>query len=224
MQNQKQGIAYRQEHRQTMKLAPRQLHSLNMLAMSLPQLRAEIAREISENPAIEDVDSPLETPLSSVERERVKPSSADETDYPDEDFEPGGSYDEEAAERRQAFFDNQVGEETLQRHLLAQLPLSDIPREDWPLAEMLIGDLDDNGYYKGSAADAAMAFGRTEKAVDAILGQIAEFDPPGCGARNVRECLLAQLDAIGDERLRELAGRLIARHLDDLAAGRTAET
>ena len=64
MQNQKQGIAYRQEHRQTMKLAPRQLHSLNMLAMSLPQLRAEIAREISENPAKEDVDRPLETQLS----------------------------------------------------------------------------------------------------------------------------------------------------------------
>ena len=117
------------ELRQTQTLAPRMMQSLRLLAKSLPELRAEIAEEMSRNPAIEDVDHPLETSLSEVERRSDE--SSPEPDYPEDDFEPGRNVDEDAAERRQSFFDNQVKTETLQEHLLSQLPLSDIPRDDW---------------------------------------------------------------------------------------------
>ena len=206
------------EQRQIQTLAPHMMQGLKLLAKSLPELRAEIAAEMDRNPAIEDVDHPLETSLSEVER--LRDEGTPEPDYPEDDFEPGHSVDEEAAERRQSFFDNQVKVETLQEHLLAQLPLSDIPRADWPLVETLVGDLDESGYYKGSIADAEMAFGRTEGEVLALLAKVMELDPPGCGARTVRECLLAQMDVLDDSPYEDEVRAMIDRHLDDLEAGR----
>ena len=208
-----------QRQKQTLALAPRQMQGLKLLAKSLPELRAEIAAEMERNPAIEDVAHPLETSLSEVERQHDAVESA--PDYPEDDFTPGQNYDEEAAERRQSFFDNQVKPETLQEHLLAQLPVSDIPRGDWPLAEVLIGDLDEKGYYKGSLADAEMAFGKTEAQVLAVLAKIMEFDPPGCGARNARECLLAQVETLDDSPYEDDVRKIISDHLEDVAAGRT---
>ncbi len=204
--------------RQTQILAPHMMQGLKLLAKSLPELREEIAAEMERNPAIEDVDHPLETSLSEVERLRDEDSP--EPDYPEDDFEPGYSADEEAAERRQSFFDNQVKVETLQEHLVSQLPLSDIPREDWPLVETLVGDLDASGYYKGSIADAQMAFGRSESEIVSLLAKVMELDPPGCGARTVRECLLAQMDALDDSPYEDEVRTIIDRHLGDLEAGR----
>ena len=204
--------------RQVQTLAPHMMQGLRLLAKSLPELRAEIAEEMSRNPAIEDFDHPLETALSEVARRKDEEDRG--PDYPEDDYEPGHDYDEEAAERRQRFFDNQVKEETLQEHLLAQLPLSDIPRSDWPLVETLVGDLDESGYYKGSLPDAEMAFGRAESEVLALLTKIMEFDPPGCGARSVRECLLAQMDALSDSPYEDDVRAIIDHHLGDLAAGR----
>ena len=206
------------EQRQVQTLAPHMMQGLRLLAKSLPELRAEIAAEMERNPAIEDMDHPLETSLSEVERRNDEGSP--EPDYPEDDFEPGRNLDEEAAERRQSFFDNQVKAETLQEHLLLQLPLSDIPREDWPLVETLVGDLDASGYYKGSLADAEMAFGKSEEEVLALLAKVMELDPPGCGARTVRECLLAQMDALDDSPYEDEVRALIDRHLGDLEAGR----
>lgn len=205
-----------QRQRQVLALAPRQMQGLKLLAKSLPELREEIVAEMARNPAIEDVERPLETSLSEVERQQ----GVEAPDYPEDDFTPGQNYDEEAAERRQSFFDNQVKTETLQEHLLSQLPVSDIPREDWPLAEVLIGDLDEKGYYKGSLPDAEMAFGRTEAQVLAVLAKLRELDPPGCGARDARECLLAQIDTLDDSPYEEDVRKMIDRHLEDIAAGR----
>ena len=218
------GIEFGQSQRQSQKLAvsPRQMQGLRLLSKSLPELRAEILDEMARNPAIDDVERTLETNLSEVERQRD--ASADAMpDYPEDDWEGERGFDEEAAERRQAFFDSQVGEETLQSHLLAQIPASGIAEADRSLAEVLVGDLDDNGYYRGSIPDMAMSFSRSEAEIVAVLAKIRELDPPGCGARDLRECLLAQVDDIADAKIRPLVRQIIDSHLDDLAEGRDAE-
>ena len=216
------GLEFGQSQRQAQKLSvsPRQMQGLKLLAKSLPELRAEILAEMAANPAIEDVDHPLETPLSEVELRNEESGDAAIPDYPEDDFEPGMGRDEEAAERRQAFFDNQIGSETLQSHLLAQIPASDIAERDRPLAEVLVGDLDGNGYYKGSIPDMAMSFSRSADEIVAVLAQIRELDPPGCGARDLRECLLAQVDDVPDAKVRNLVRRIVDAHLGDLAEGR----
>jgi len=214
------GQRQAQAQKQKLALGAKQLQGLGLLMKSLPELRAELANEISSNPVLEDLDHPLETPLSAVEQRNKVQESEDMPDYPEDGYEPVVNRDEDAAERRQAFFDNQVKSETLQEHLLAQLPLSDIPQGEWPLVEVLVGDLDDNGFYKGSIPDACMAFKRSEADVRATLKAITELDPPGCGATTAKECLLAQIDALEDSPYQDDVRKMVANHLPEIADGR----
>ena len=215
------GLSQRQS--QTMTLAPQLRQGLKMLAMSLPELRGELIAEMARNPVIDDVVPTLEkTTVSEKERESAAAEAV--SDYPDEDYDARDTTapDAEALERRQKFFDNQVKEETLEQHLLAQLPLSDIDRKDHPLAEMLIGELVADGRFDGSIPDIMMVTGESEGKVREVLAKIREFDPPGCGATTIAECLAAQLDSIADAGLRERVAALIGR-LEDVAAGKVGD-
>lgn len=201
-------------------LAPQMRQGLRMLAMSLPELRSELLAEMAKNPVIDDVEQTLEkTTISEKERE----STADERidDYPDDDYDARDTArpDAEALERRQKFFENQAEEETLEHHLTVQLPTSGIAEEDLPLAEMLIGELDDSGRFVGSLPDLMMISGETEGKIRSVLAKIRELDPPGCGATTIRECLEAQLDMIGDYGLRMRVAKLLG-NLEDVAAGK----
>jgi len=226
MQN---GLLQRQS--QTMTLAPQMRQGLKMLAMSLPELRSELVAEMARNPVIDDIEHTLEKTTIS-DRERAMEEGERVSDYPEDDNDawnaaylggiasgPHGS-NTEAIERREKFFENQVKVETLEEHLLGQLPLSDIEPADLPLAEMLIGDLDDNGYFAGSIPDVVMVSGESEKKICEILDRIKTLDPAGCGSRTHQECLLSQLDSIGDPALRARVRRLIEAHWQEMADGR----
>lgn len=207
---------------QTVTLAPQMRQSLKMLAMNLPELRTELQREMSTNPVIEDVEPTLDKAVvSDQERESDATESADRSDYPEDDI-PDAVYtaDADALERRQRFFDSQTKKETLEEHLLAQLPVSDIDEKDQPLAEILIGDLDDSGLFAGSIPDIMMVSGENDVKIRGILKKISELDPPGCGAANIQDCLLAQLDKLEDSPYREDVRELIQNHLEDIGRGR----
>lgn len=207
------------QQRQTTLLSPQAQLGIRLLMRSLPELREEIVAEMSRNPAIEDFEHPLERQMSEVEREQ---DAVPLPDYPEDDFVPGLNHDEALAERRQVLFDRQVRAETLQEHLLRQLPLSDFAPSDWSLVESLVGELDDDGYFRGSLAEVCQAYSRPESEVEGLLGSLTRLDPPGCGARSVRECLLAQVDALEPEEDRLAVRRIIDTHLEDIAAGRFA--
>jgi RNA polymerase sigma-54 factor len=107
--------------------------------------------------------------------------------------------------------------------LLRQLPTSDIARDDWALAETLIGDLDEKGYWKGSMADMMMAFSKREEEIAAVLAQLRTFDPLGCGSRDTRECLLSQMEVLDDSPYENEVRAIIENHLEQLAEGRFGE-
>ena len=220
------GQRQNQSQRQT--LAPQMRQGLKMLAMSLPELRTELIAEMAKNPVIDDVEPTLEKTTVS-ERERQIEEDERVADYPEEDDVRESAYmggiargkngsDPEAMARREKFFENQVHEETLEQHLVAQLPASDIAEEDRPLAEMLIGELNDDGLFVGSLPDIVMVSGEPEAKVRALLAQIRELDPPGCGATTLAECLTAQLDKIEGAALRARVAKLIG-NLEAVAAG-----
>ena len=217
------GNALVQRQSQTMALAPQLQEGLKMLAMSLPELRAKLMDEMARNPVIDDVEATLEkTTLSDKEAEGdAEPMS----DYPDDDYEPLDTArpDAEAVERRQRFFEDQVCEETLEQHLLAQLASSDIDERDYPLAEMLIGELNGDGWFVGSIPDIMMVTGESEAKVRSVLAKLREFDPPGCGATTLGECLEAQLDQIKDPLRRLAVAKLLGR-LDEVAAGKAGDS
>lgn len=232
------GLSQRQSQTQT--LTPQLRQGLRFLAMSLPELRRELFAELARNPVIDDVEPTLEkTTLSQKESESAAEDGM--TDYPDDDnaldaarlegfrrpddYVIGGRFDArtvpdaETIERRQKLFDGLVGEETLVQHLLGQLATSDIPESDRPLAEMMIGDLDDDGRFVGDLEDILLVTGETAEKAEDVLRKIRAFDPPGCGARTLGECLGAQLDRIPDAGVRSRVEGLLGR-LEDVAKGR----
>ena len=204
-------------------LAPALRQSIKVLAMNLQELRQEIVREISVNPVIEDTDHPLETPMdAAVSRSEAGDELASYA-MPEDEAVPSVNPDEDAAERRQRFFDSQVEAETLQDHLERQIPISSISPADYPLAETLVGNLNDDGYFIGSLPDIVMVSGESEEHVLEVLSAIRRFDPPGCGARNLKECLLAQMEKLDDSPWEDEVRLLIENHLEDVAAGREAK-
>lgn len=216
----------RQNQSQTLVLAPQMRQSLHLLALSLPELRAELCREMARNPVIDDIEQTLERETVS-ERERA--TDADErlhaSDYPEDDALPDPSYsaDADALERRRRFFDSQTREETLEEHLLGQLDLAELDPGERTVAELIVGDLDDSGYYAGSLDDLAAVTGEIPERIDATRRRLLLLDPPGCAALSLEECLLAQLDQLDGSPFQQEVRELLERHhLADVAAGRLA--
>lgn len=104
--------------------------------------------------------------------------------------------------------------EGLTTHLLWQIRTSDLAKEDHEIALQLIGNLDRNGYLCGSLEEIAQTCGRTVADVENVLFVIQGFDPPGVGARDLRECLMVQLAQLG--MTEGLVAALVDRHLEKL--------
>lgn len=216
-----------------MTLAPQLRQSLEMLQMPVMELRAAILKEMAVNPTIDDVKDPTEALLSEVQPDPPQEHPTDEgldfdpdvdailrqddewRDYFLQGMENAPS-NEDAEEKRQYLFDSIRQEDSLQDHLMKQLVLTEISPEDRELAVMLIGNINDDGYFTGSLPDIIMVTGRSEHEVVKVLKVIQSFDPPGVGARTLRECLLQQLTLVEDSPWEDEARLLIDKYLEKL--------
>lgn len=106
--------------------------------------------------------------------------------------------------------------ETLEEALLRQL-LALVPPEDAPLAEQLVGNLNEHGYLDIDLQEIACYMQIPLERVERVLRQLQTLEPPGIGARTPRECLLIQLHALSERKApHPLAAILIERYLDQL--------
>lgn len=205
---------------QTTLLAPQLRQGLKLLALGLPELRAEIQKAVAENPVLEDVKDIAETmPDEPVPDEAEPDGGEDALDELGVAYLEGinrGTVDVGAIDRRDRLFNSQVSEESLDEHLLRQVAVSDIAEADYPLVELLIGELDGNGYFRGNLREIAEVSGEREEKLRQLLKRISRMDPPGCGATSLRECLEPQLDMIRDEVLRRRVAAILPQ-LTDLA-------
>jgi len=103
---------------------------------------------------------------------------------------------------------------TLNDHLLWQMNLSGFNDEELVIVNILISYIDDTGYIKVPLAEIADDEGLEEKELEEMLPFIQEFDPPGVGARNLKECLLLQAEHL-EEDTHDLVF-LINNHLKDM--------
>jgi RNA polymerase sigma-54 factor len=109
--------------------------------------------------------------------------------------------------------------ETLAETLLQQLEALVSP-DDALIAEQLVGNLNEHGYLEISLNEIAEHLQVPLERVEYVLSQLQTLEPPGIGARNLRECLLIQLAAISEqEKSHPLAYALIDRYLDELGRG-----
>ncbi|QDU78827.1 RNA polymerase sigma-54 factor [Polystyrenella longa] len=110
--------------------------------------------------------------------------------------------------------------DTLQEYLLEQFSFFECDDELREFGEYLIQNLDKNGRLQSSLAEISQVYGRIidiERAEEA-LQLIQKLDPPGVGARNVKECLLLQLT--DETPFRDVLVTLITEHFEDMGKNR----
>lgn len=168
------------------KAAPIASLGLKMLARMLPlnqeELQKLIEQELEENPALEASDEErvrIVTPTPSlVSLDADAPQSGDDGDL------------EDWLEARLA-----IPPMELKDHVLGQLHWMVAP-ERWHIAEYLVESLDNRGYLPFEVEDIALYLNVAPEEVEEVIAQLHKCDPPGVGARNLRECLLLQLDSL----------------------------
>ncbi len=191
-------------------MSPQMQQSLNILQAPLMELRELVDTELRENPVLEEVSSDKAT-------DDTRNSSSDLEDQWKDYYvqhAPTESWTKEALERRQHFFESQAGTPTLQEHLLEQLLTASWPKPEARIAAEIIGNLDEQGYFRADLEDVAYATDSTPLEVERILELVQEFDPPGIAARNLGECLLLQLKHQGKQHATE--SRIVRHHLEEL--------
>ncbi len=102
----------------------------------------------------------------------------------------------------------------LSDHLIWQLQMADLDEEEIAAGLNIIGNLDKNGYLKASIENIAESTGIAAEKVEATLKKIQTFDPLGVAARDLRECLLIQIDSLGFEN--KLVRTLVSDHLHQI--------
>lgn len=86
------------------------------------------------------------------------------------------------------------------------------------IGEYIIDCLDEDGYFREPLYDTAEEFAAAVPEVERVLALVQSFDPPGVGARDLRECLLIQLRMIASpEAPAAIAERMLTDHWDDFS-------
>jgi len=115
-------------------------------------------------------------------------------------------------------------ETSLADHLLSQLRATSQGKSDNQISEFLVGSLDSDGYLRITSDEISLALGVTIAAVEAGIARLQSCDPPGVGARDIRECLLIQMKYLREENteavFNPLAECLVREHWRSLVTHR----
>jgi len=127
----------------------------------------------------------------------------------------------EEEEKRQFMFDSLVAGTSLQQMLLEQVRESSLPEELWPVAELVIGNIDDYGYLKATVEELAVSTGLPPETIQQVVAAIQAFEPPGVGTRDLQECLMRQLERAGQQE--SLEYRIVRDYMEALGKRRIPE-
>jgi len=235
------GMELRQQLKlsQQLVMTPQLQQAIKLLQLSRVELVDMVHQELEENPVLEENPEPVpsfeergaaevsserepepQSPTTSVPTDREAISGTREIDwekylenYANQAPTPSGSMRSGSDELPplEATLGNTT---TLADHLRWQLKMSVVNDEEERFASLVIGNLDQDGYFKEpSLEELAREAGLDPEDAEEVLKMIQLFDPIGVASRDLRECLLVQVEALGlDIDVREI----IDRHLTNL--------
>src|SRR5437867_5849939 len=212
-------------------MTPRLQQALKLLQVPTLELQQILKQEIMQNPLLEEVDEVTESedlakedsPEETANQEAEDPAEDDPIDWSeymqdgvlDRAFVPQSETSIEFLEKVP------VTRTTLAESLLEQLHFLSLSEETMELADFLVGSLDDRGWLVTPLEEVAQALGRTLEECERVLRVIQALEPVGVGARDLRECLLIQLEARGERDT--LPWKIIADRFDHLVNRRFPE-
>jgi RNA polymerase sigma-54 factor len=224
-----------------LRMAPRMIQSMEILQLPIMALQERIEQELGENPVLEDSREAYPEPGAD---ETTGAPAEDPAPEPEPDTEPdefaglsgleedwSERYDEgqrrsraalsEESDRKQEAMQNMASRpRSFHDDLTDQLSFLDCEPIVREVAEYIIHNLDDRGLFTLELQDVVRDFnGRaTPDQVEEALRAVHRLDPPGVGARDLRECLLLQL--MPETPCHDVLHVLISQHFDDLEHNR----
>ncbi len=213
---------------QTHTVSPKLIESISILQLSSLELEQAVGTEQAENPALEvdevaqclqcgtplaDGRCPVCTPASPAARDTL----AEWSDL--EDRVNSGTGDDDDVDPMLRVSATTTLEEALLTALRAALP-----GEDVPIAEALVGSLDERGYLAATLDELAGDLGVSVERVQAALDVLQAQEPLGIGARDISECLMIQLRWFREQgNPQPLAEQIVMHHLADVGQRRFVE-
>ncbi len=225
-------------------LAPRMIQSMEILQLPIMALQERIQQELEENPVLElrEITEDPANPEEAAERtnpdepadperelvikddsnneddfDRLEKISKDWEDHFNEEHRPSRNGLDDASDKKHDAMQNMPSRpQSLHDYLYDQIGFLDLPPRLDRLARFLISHLDDNGWLTGVVDTIMSGFPEpvTSEEVEEALRVVQKLEPPGVGARDLRECLLLQLT--NETPHRDLVRTLIENHLEDI--------
>ncbi|NNC94841.1 MAG: RNA polymerase factor sigma-54 [Chitinophagales bacterium] len=225
------------KQKQLQKLSPQQIQLMKLLQVPTATLDQRIQEEMETNPALEEGQDEIERKDDDINTEteetEEKEESEDELYEPDIDLSEYFDDDEPSYKTRSNNYSSDEEHKsipipvvaTFQEHLGKQLGMLDLDDRETIIAEQIVGSIDDDGYLRREliaiSDDLAFAQNLTveEEEIAEILTKVQEFDPAGVGARDLRECLLLQLerDQNPEDEYVQLAVLILDKYFDAFA-------
>jgi RNA polymerase sigma-54 factor len=221
------------------KLSPQQIQLMKLLQVPTDQLEQRIKEELEANPALEEGDNGEEELTSTEEIFREEEGNQEEASGESEESNNSDELDlddyindDDVADYKTR--DDNYGDDdddnktvpyavsdTFHENLTKQLGMCELDERHHKIAEQIIGSIDDDGYLRReiSAIVDDLAFSQNvmteENEIIELLDLIQGFDPPGVAARDLRECLLLQLERKTQTKHIKLAIHIIENYFDE---------
>jgi RNA polymerase sigma-54 factor len=210
MQSQRLVLAQKQQ----LKLSPQMYQSLELMTLPIMDLRERIQTEIEKNPALE-----MEA-VKDISFERVERAQGSGTIDPFENSSDPGYIKKSHhidPDSKHKFIEGALSRpESLQEHLYQQLHFIKLTVEEIEMGELLISNLDDQGFYRENPS--ALTLPDRHHLKDRMINIIREFDPPGVCVENFIESLVLQAELSGAAP--EKTEDFLRNHLEDLKRGK----
>ena len=193
------------------KLSPQQIQMIKLLEVPTMQIEERIKKELEENPALEEgadeEERPEEFEEGEFENDDGKDADKDKDEFTIDDYLNDEDVPEYRLQAKNYSKDDDKRNEipfsvgnSFHEHLESQLSLRDLDEKQKTLGEFILGNIDEDGYLRRELSNIVddLAFlqniSATEADLEHVLSVIQDLDPPGVGARTLKECLLLQVE------------------------------
>jgi len=187
------------------KLSPQQIQMIKLLEIPTMQLEQRIKKEIEENPALEEGDDGDEENIDSLDEDDNQNDNEHDEFSLDDYLEDEDIPDYRLESRNYSRGDDKKQEipfssgTTFHEHLATQAGLRSLTEKQEILLDYILGNLDEDGYLRRDIENIVddLAFSQnittTEEELTEVLEIVQDLEPAGVGARDLRECLILQL-------------------------------
>lgn len=204
------------EQVQKLIMTPELRQAIQLLQFNSQELNEYLKQKIEENPMLEPVNS--EVDYESLDNYRTEKDEIDWKEFIDR-YDDISYIPQREKKEEEYTYDNFIGDSiSLKEHLLFQLNVSKLNREELIIGRTIIENIDDNGYLVADVPQLAEELGYKVEKIENVLEVIQTFDPLGVGCRNLEECLLIQVREGGFNNPNiEI---IIKKYLEDIAHNR----